>query len=139
MKPETGAWVKAAEVDYRLAQRAAQTPAIPEGVCFHAQQCLEKYLKARLEEAGREAPRVHDLGTLHGMIADLPPDLSSYTADLKAIGTFAVAIRYPGAEALWDDLTEEATQSERIMTEVRAAIRLHLGLDKPIPQDNGPA
>lgn len=79
---------------------------------------------------------MHDLGTLHGMIADLPPDLSSYTDDLKAIGTFAVASRYPGAESLWDDLTEEANQAERIMAEVRAAIRVHLGLDAPTPQDN---
>lgn len=52
MKPETGAWVQAAEIDHQLVQRAAQTPSIPEGVCFHAQQCLEKYLKALLEEAG---------------------------------------------------------------------------------------
>ena len=33
-------------------------------VCFHLQQCLEKYLKARLVEAGLGFPRTHDLERL---------------------------------------------------------------------------
>jgi HEPN domain-containing protein len=33
-------------------------------VCFHLQQCIEKYLKARLNEAGIPFPKTHDLERL---------------------------------------------------------------------------
>jgi len=33
----------------------------PDSACFHAQQCAEKYLKARLQEAGLAFPKTHDL------------------------------------------------------------------------------
>jgi HEPN domain-containing protein len=32
-----------------------------DGACFHAQQCAEKYLKARLYEANVPFPPVHKL------------------------------------------------------------------------------
>lgn len=38
-------WVSRAENDNRLAHMALHAePPIPEGACFHAQQCAEKYL-----------------------------------------------------------------------------------------------
>ncbi len=128
MNPETDAWIASAEVDYRLAIRAVQDPAIPEGVCFHAQQCLEKYLKALLEQAREPVPRTHDLGTLHELATHLPPDLSAYESDLKAMGPFAVAVRYPGGETLWGDLVEEAELAARTMETVRGLIRRYFGL-----------
>ena len=128
MKPETEAWVAAAEVDYRLARRAAEKPAIPEGVCYHAQQCLEKYLKALLEEAGRSIPRTHDLGTLLGLTLDLSPNLAQHAADIKSVSPYAVAVRYPGGAGLWDDFEEEAELSEATMVAVRTLVRHTLGL-----------
>ena len=32
-----------------------------DGVCFHAQQCIEKYLKAKLVEADIDFPKTHNL------------------------------------------------------------------------------
>jgi len=43
-------WVEKAEADYRTAEREARVRKAPshDVVCFHAQQCAEKYLKAFL-------------------------------------------------------------------------------------------
>jgi HEPN domain-containing protein len=46
MKEMTGEWVEKAESDYdqaNLSMYAAEVP-IRDGVCFHCQQCAEKYL-----------------------------------------------------------------------------------------------
>ena len=50
MSPLTQEWVEKAEEDFRVATReyrARKHPAY-NAACFHAQQCAEKYLKARL-------------------------------------------------------------------------------------------
>jgi HEPN domain-containing protein len=54
MNPITNEWIDKAEGDFATAQRELQVvnDANYDAVCFHAQQCIEKYLKARLQEAG---------------------------------------------------------------------------------------
>ena len=48
MKPITGEWVDKAEGDFVTAQRELNALDHPnyDAVCFHSQQCAEKYLKA---------------------------------------------------------------------------------------------
>ena len=50
MKPSTLEWVAKAEGDFRMMEREARVRKQPnyDGLCFHAQQCVEKYLKARM-------------------------------------------------------------------------------------------
>ena len=36
--------------------------------CFHAQQCVEKYIKARLIEAETPFPKTHDLSALLSLV-----------------------------------------------------------------------
>lgn len=54
MKPIATEWVSKAEGDFAILERECRARKNPsyDGVCFHAQQCAEKYLKARLCEAG---------------------------------------------------------------------------------------
>jgi HEPN domain-containing protein len=54
MKPLTQEWVDKAEGDFATASREIKARKAPnyDAVCFHAQQCVEKYLKARLQEEG---------------------------------------------------------------------------------------
>ena len=54
MKPSTLEWIKKAESDYQLALALSRRRKVTfhDQGCFHCQQCAEKYLKARLEEAG---------------------------------------------------------------------------------------
>ena len=48
MKPETAEWIQKAEGDRGTARREFAVEDTPnyDAVCFHAQQCAEKYLKA---------------------------------------------------------------------------------------------
>jgi HEPN domain-containing protein len=60
MKPETQEWIEKAEADLKVARREGQTAdPVHDAVCFHAQQCAEKYLKAWLEEHNIAFPRIH--------------------------------------------------------------------------------
>lgn len=52
LTPRVLEWVKKAEVDFRAANKLLEDPDSAEAVCFHAQQCAEKYLKALLEVRG---------------------------------------------------------------------------------------
>jgi HEPN domain-containing protein len=53
MKKITREWVDKAEGDFATAQRELIVQRDPnyDAVCFHSQQCAEKFLKARLQEA----------------------------------------------------------------------------------------
>jgi HEPN domain-containing protein len=46
MKTLTREWVRKAEADYVMASALSRlVPPVHDGVCFHCQQCAEKYLK----------------------------------------------------------------------------------------------
>ena len=63
---EVRRWVEKAEHDLRNAEYvlglAEDCPT--DTVCFHCQQCVEKYLKALLIHHGIDFPRTHDLVVL---------------------------------------------------------------------------
>lgn len=66
MNPLTLEWVQKAEGDYVAAWREYRARKAPnyDAACFHAQQCVEKYLKAVLQEAGVYFTKTHDLEAL---------------------------------------------------------------------------
>lgn len=66
MKPLSREWVEKAEGDFATASRELRARKSPnyDAVCFHAQQCIEKYLKARLQEADIAFGRTHNLVAL---------------------------------------------------------------------------
>jgi len=67
MKPETREWINKAEGDLGTARREMKVTLEPnfDAACFHAQQCAEKYLKARLIEDALEAvSAAHRIRTL---------------------------------------------------------------------------
>lgn len=80
MRPSTREWVAKAEEDYLAAFDLARRRKRPlwSGVCFHAQQSAEKYLKARLEEAGLTVPRTHDLDVILNQILPVEPLWSAF-------------------------------------------------------------
>ena len=65
MTPLTLEWVKKAEMDYLIAVQSSESKApVHDGVCFHCQQCAEKYLKGLREEMGLTIVKTHDLEIL---------------------------------------------------------------------------
>jgi HEPN domain-containing protein len=64
-------------------------------VCFHAQQCVEKYLKGFLVILEKEFPHTHDIETL---VSLLPKSirLSLPIFEQRRLTEYATVMRYPG-------------------------------------------
>jgi HEPN domain-containing protein len=127
MKPLTVEWMTKAEEDFATMAREARVMESPNyvAVCFHAQQCAEKYLKARLCEAGIVSGRIHNLVALLEAVLAVEPSWERHREDLAYLSAFAVSVRYPGESA--DQSC--ASDAERRCRAFRAAARRSLGLD----------
>jgi HEPN domain-containing protein len=77
--------------------RSHKDPNYDDG-CFHAQQCIEKYLKALLQENGTAFPKTHQLEKLIDLIAADPIWLTIRPL-LVPLNSYAVNFRYPGYSA----------------------------------------
>jgi len=120
MKKITEEWIMKAERDYLVAVRELKAePPITEAVCFHAQQCVEKYMKAILQENEAEFEKIHDLDVLLGQCMNFMPELENHRDELVKLSTYAVDVRYPG----FDVTEEEAKECAEIMEEIRRVIR----------------
>ena len=126
MTPLTMEWIEKAEGDRNAAQSLYRVRKHPnyDAVCFHTQQCAEKYLKARLEEAGATIPKIHDLGILFQLVVAIEPNWASLSQNLRGLNPYAVAFRYPGKASL----KAEAKAAIADCREVRRVIRLAFNL-----------
>ncbi|QQR80764.1 MAG: HEPN domain-containing protein [Deltaproteobacteria bacterium] len=115
-------WVEKAEHDLKNAEHTLTLgDDCPfDTVCFHAQQCAEKYLKALLTYLEINFPRTHDLTELFILIPDVIfPDI---TIDgLAELSPYAVESRYPGE---WEPLTrQEANRAVEVAKKIKTTAR----------------
>ncbi len=90
-------WVQKAENDLKNATHTLKlgTECPTDTVCFHAQQCVEKYLKAMLVFEGTDISRTHHISALMELLpANIRPDLSPEEQEM--LTDYAVSTRYPG-------------------------------------------
>jgi len=125
MKPETEEWVAKADADLDTAKREVAVVDAPnyDAVCFHSQQCAEKYLKAVMVEDGLRVPRIHDLEALLNSLAPQHPELQKVIHLARILSAMAVEVRYPGMTADEDD----AEESVRAAVAIRDVVRVVLG------------
>lgn len=119
-------WVFKAEEDYKAADLlmyAGEMP-IPDYVCFHCQQCAEKYLKAYLQEHEVEFERKHDLLPLLLLCQSIDGEFLKIKKELSQLDRYAVVVRYPGI-IIKADLAEEALKAA---DRVRKFVRKKLGV-----------
>ncbi len=88
-------WLKSADSDLRTIERILDDETLTHVVAFHAQQCVEKSLKALLEFLDRPVPKDHSTIRLYGLAADvlgmaLDRDMLTDLDDLY------INARYPG-------------------------------------------
>jgi HEPN domain-containing protein len=91
-----GEWMAKADNDLRSAQYLLKMEDCPtDTTCFHAQQCVEKCLKALLVAQGTGFKKTHDL---EGLMALLPPRLRPSLDDKEQdrLTEYATITRYPG-------------------------------------------
>ncbi len=126
MKPITSEWIAKAESDFVTAQRELQAPDFPnyDAAAFHAQQTVEKYLKARLVEAEADFPKTHDLGAILTIVLPYEPDWISLREELYVLTDMAVEIRYPGSSADAEDAARAVAIARKVRNLVRKSLEL---------------
>ena len=125
MNPAVAEWVSKADGDFLTAGRELRARKSPnyDAVCFHAQQCAEKYLKAVLQENDKRIPKIHFLLELLAMILKFDGSYEFLKADLEVLEDYAVKFRYPG-DLAEKDQAQAAYASAEV---VREFIKQKLG------------
>jgi HEPN domain-containing protein len=98
-----------------------------DAVCFHAQQCVEKYLKSLLVLNSIEFGRTHHISQLMTLLPGaIRPSITPDEQD--RLTEYAVITRYPGD---YEPISrEEARQAVRLARRVRNQVRRRLsGMD----------
>ncbi len=125
MKKLTKEWIEKAEGDYKVSineQNAEES--VYDAICFHAHQCIEKYMKAILVEKGESFEKIHDLELLLKQCKQFIPELEKEKEALIWLTQFSVRVRYPGFCASGKD----AKRAVRIMKRIRKTLRKRFGL-----------
>jgi len=125
MTPLTQEWVQKAEADFETVRWVMQAPTpSTDAICFHAHACIEKYLKARLQEAAIPFPKTHDLEMLLNLALAVEPGWGFMLADLKLLNRFAIEYRYPGVTATLNDAQEAFQKCAPLRQTMRASLGL---------------
>jgi HEPN domain-containing protein len=119
--------VRKAEADYLVAKKSARSASFHDAVCFHCQQCAEKYLKAFLVEASLTFPKTHDLDRIRAIAVPQYPSVQMFRRGLLFLTSFAVETRYPGFDASERQAAAAVRWTERVRKECRSL----LNIDKP--------
>jgi HEPN domain-containing protein len=114
-----------AQGDAKVVRTLAAYPDIDdEAIGFHAQQAIEKWLKAVMALQGLEEARIHDLGRLLEILGEAGIDLPPGADRLDDLSIYAVPLRY--ADLLdAEPLDREATLS--LVDEVGGWAQAELG------------
>lgn len=118
-----GDWILRAKSDLALAKAPPPEGALLEDLAFHAQQAVEKSIKAVLVQTGIPFPRTHDIDEL---LALLPADRRPHAGGEDAFGdltVYAVMTRYPGPV--------EPVTSEELRTALELAERAVSWAERP--------
>lgn len=98
-------WINKAEDDYDTACRIMRwrKKPQPDAVCYHCQQCAEKYLKAFLVLHSVDFPRIHHLPRLNELCSNIEGSFVLIGDLLEQLNPIATEIRYPGFSAQISD------------------------------------
>jgi HEPN domain-containing protein len=105
MNSATIEWTTKAEGDFATAGRELRARTAPnyDAVCFHCQQCAEKYLKAFLQENEQHIPKIHNLIELMLLCEEIDSSFEMLRSDLVTMERYSVRVRYPGEIAEKED------------------------------------
>lgn len=97
MKKMVRNWIIKAENDLKTAKDEFDTedPAT-DAVCFHAQQCVEKYLKAFLVFSNREFRKTHNIAEILTLCIEINPSFEKLKElRIHELTVYATELRYP--------------------------------------------
>jgi len=115
-------WIEKAENDLKNAAHTLEMgdDAPMDTICFHTQQCVEKYLKALLVADAIPFAKTHDIGEVLALVPERSrPRLSP--EEQRRLTEYATVTRYPGP---YDPITlAEAQRAVEIARRVRDEVR----------------
>lgn len=98
-------WLIHAYSDLNLARLGRESrDVLPQQICFHAQQVVEKAFKAVLLFSRVEFPLTHDIEELIDISGQAGISLPSDFLEAGILTPYAVETRYPG---YWGEITEQ--------------------------------
>ena len=95
-------------------------------ICFHAQQAVEKFLKAFLVYHNIDFPRTHDVDFL--LLECKKIDSADFDVDLGSLSDFGVNIRYPDDFYIPDK--EETVQYRDVAHTIQEIVEKKIKLSK---------
>jgi len=118
-------WLVYAEEDLRLARHGLtlQSNCPYRLIAYHAQQCVEKHLKAYLVHQSIDFPYTHNIARLLELCAEHVSWTENLT-DAEELTPFAITARYPGEDE--EVSRAEATRAIEIAERVRKVVRAAL-------------
>jgi len=119
-------WVQKAEGDFTMATEALKLQMfnLADSICYHCQQCAEKYAKAYLVHHAIEFARTHNLLDLLELCQKRDKTFVTIHSQMDLLNNYGVDIRYPGRFTS----LEEAEGAVETMNTVRTFFRLKLNL-----------
>ena len=95
MKKVSEQWLNAAEDDLRVIRRIGDDDYLTHMVAFHSQQCIEKSLKAIIEEYELGHIRIHNLGRLFEVVKP-QATFDVEVVLIEKLDKLYIDARYPG-------------------------------------------
>ncbi|MCD6223650.1 MAG: HEPN domain-containing protein [Deltaproteobacteria bacterium] len=116
-------WIIKAESDLKIGKDEFLTDKpVCDAICFHMQQCVEKYLKAFLIFHGKEIRKTHVIAEIVKECMEIDPEFQKlFKIEAQTLTDFAVEFRYP-AEALFPSI-EETKEAIEIAEKVKNFVR----------------
>lgn len=125
MKTITREWLKTASLDLETIRHLLNDERLTGQVAFHAQQAVEKSLKAVLDENGLTVPKIHSLQKLLALCENLI-DITVDEEFIIALDSLYIESRYPGDFGLLPDGIPDLNQAHNFF-EFARSIYLKIG------------
>lgn len=116
---EVKKWIIKAEEDLIVAINEIEIKKPPtSAICFHSQQCVEKYLKAYLVSHNKSFRKTHDIAEILGLCIEIDAEFREIEKiNVHELTVYATELRYP--EFFYIPSVEEAKETIEIARKVR--------------------
>lgn len=119
MRDDVKNWIVKAENDLKVAMHEIETKEpVTDAICFHAQQCVEKYLKAFLVYYNQSFRKTHNISEILVICIEKDPEFKNLQQiNAHELTVYATELRYP--EFFHIPSIEEAKEAIEIAKKVK--------------------
>lgn len=118
-------WFKMADIDFDSANFLLAMKPVPfEIICYHCQQCVEKYLKGYIALNGGQILKTHDLFILNKECANFQNEFNEIENECMELTDYGVQVRYPFHIEIEDcDVRNALKNTQKVIDFVKKMIK----------------